>query len=85
MLKWRRLTLLGNGQVRKTIKVEIKNAEDLQNLVKAIGGNVQVMNKSVVNQPKIQVKKVSPEDRPMESNNGKQLWAKSYLNRALRS
>lgn len=71
---------LGNGQVRKTIKVEIKNAEDLQNLVKAIGGNVQVMNKSVVNQPKIQVKKVSPEDRPMESNNGKQLWAKSYLN-----
>ena len=52
---------LGNGQVRKTIKVEIKNAEDLQNLVKAIGGNVQVMNKSVVNQPKIQVKKVSPD------------------------
>lgn len=43
---------------------------------------MQVMNKSVVNQPKIQVKKVSPEDRPMESNNGKQLWAKSYLNRA---
>ncbi|MFR7875233.1 MAG: hypothetical protein ACLU4J_01935 [Butyricimonas paravirosa] len=45
--------------------METKNAEDLQNLVKAIGGNVQVMNKSVVNQPKIQVKKVSPEDRPM--------------------
>lgn len=70
-----------DGTVRKTIKMEIKNAEDLQNLFKALGGNVQITNKSADNKPKTQVTKVSPEDRPMESNGDKKLFAKSYLNR----
>ena len=74
---------LGNGQVRKTIKVEIKERRGFTKFGKKLSAdNVQIVNKSAVNQPKVQVRKVSPEDRPMESNNGKQLWAKSYLNRA---
>ena len=70
-------SVMSDGSVRKTIKMEVKNAEDLQKLFKTLGGNVQVTNKSTDNKPKTQVTKVSPEDRPMESNGDKKLFAKS--------
>ncbi len=77
---------LENGRVRKTVQMEAKNVQDI---LKAFGnfqksitdhGRVQDGDEVKTNQPKGPVKKVSPEERPMESNGGKRIWAKSYLN-----
>lgn len=69
-----------DGKVHKTIKMEVKSAEDLQNLFKALGGNVKVTNTSADNKQKATVT-VKTDSRPMETNGDKKLFAKSYLNR----
>lgn len=77
-------SVTSDGTVRKTIKMEVKSAEDLQNLFKMLGnGNVQVTNKSADAQQKKGTVTTSNQvqGRLMESNGEKTLWAKSYLNR----
>ena len=77
-------SVTSDGTVRKTIKMEVKSAEDLQNLFKMLGnGNVQVTNKSAdAQQKKGTVTTLNQvQGRLMESNGDKTLHAKSYLNR----
>ena len=67
-------------QVRKTVKMGVKSAEDL---LKLFGGaNVKVSNDNGNAKKQSKVATLSPEERPMESNGDKKLYAKSYLNRA---
>ncbi|WP_018337887.1 TlpA family protein disulfide reductase [Butyricimonas synergistica] len=56
-----------DGNVRKTIKMEVNSVEDLQNLFKAIGGG--------------NVKTNAPAGAKQETNGDKKLYAKSFLNK----
>ncbi|WP_065219150.1 MULTISPECIES: TlpA family protein disulfide reductase [Butyricimonas] len=68
-----------DGKVRKTIKMEVKSMEDLQNLFKALGGgNVKVTNTSAGSKQETTATKNTREG---ESNGDKKLHAKSWLNR----
>lgn len=67
-------------QVRKTVKMEVKSAEDLLKLFGAT--NLKVTNGKENTKMQSKVSMLSAEERPMESNGDKQLYTKSYLNRA---
>ena len=64
-----------DGNIRKTIKMEVKSMEDLQNLFKAFGG---VNVKETGNKQETTVTK---NNRKGETNGDKKLYAKSWLNR----
>lgn len=66
-------------QVRKTVKMEVKSAEDLLKLFSGV--KVKINDTTNVSKFKSQIAKAAPSERPMESNGDKKLFAKSYLNR----
>lgn len=65
-------------QVHKTVKMEVKSMEDLLKLFNGV--KVEISDTTKVSKSQSQVAKLSPAERPMESNGGKTLFAKSYLN-----